>query len=105
MPPTKKTRARNPRVLAVETLKHITTLTKSCRYWWESGLHTTEPIPGQPGYHRWRRKVGDELPEHDPAEWQRLARYAHAIAAHAAELAEFAEAHAKRTEREQVSRS
>jgi hypothetical protein len=103
MPPTKKTRARNPRVLAVETLKHIQTLTKSSLHFWRDGLYTTEPDPTRPGNHLWRRKVGDELPEHDPAEWDRLAAYATAIRDHAEGLATFARAHARQVRLEQAA--
>lgn len=80
---------RNPRVLVAEMARHLRSISNSLTYRWQTGLHLVEPTDD--GQHRWRRKVGDELPEHDPKEWGAVCDYAVALKFAADELLKFAE--------------
>lgn len=82
---------RAPRTLVVETLKHM----KRALAWqharWGVSLTTTDTVTDESGRrnHVWRKCRPDELPENDPAEWDRLIETAQALRVTAEELENF----------------
>lgn len=83
---------RNPRALAVETLKRMKTSVGWLSRRWAISMSTTDVIvDDETGRrnHTWRKRRPDELPENDPAEWDRLIEQARSLELTARELANF----------------
>lgn len=86
-------RQRNPRRVALEVLRNMKSNLTVMVTTWSASVQTYDVVRGERGQvvsHTWRKRVGAELPENNPEEWVRLAKFMSAVIRDAEALREYA---------------
>ncbi len=98
MTPTRSSRPRNPRVVALMTLRQMKRFLADMCADWNQSQTLYEGVT-----QAWRKRRDDEKIESNPAAWRELVRYMRAVESLAAQTREHAEAQLAKLEADQHS--